>query len=152
MNTTIEAVTQKLVNNKIKPSYPRIKVMEYLMKWESHPTVDEIYSELLKEIPTLSKTTVYNTLGIFLERNLVQLINIEEHEARFDADISVHGHFKCERCARIEDFYFDESIIGALSLQNCFIREKHVYLKGICSACLDHNNAEGGIKYDSERN
>ncbi|MDR1159781.1 MAG: transcriptional repressor [Syntrophomonadaceae bacterium] len=140
MDTTIELVTQKLVNNEIKPSYPRIKVMEYLMKWENHPTVDEIYLELLKEIPTLSKTTVYNTLDIFLDHNLVQLINIEGHEARFDANVNVHGHFKCEQCGKIEDFYFDEGIVDVFSLQNCFIKEKHIYLKGICTDCLDHNN------------
>ena len=32
----------------------------------NHPTVETIYKELIDEIPTLSKTTVYNTLKQFV--------------------------------------------------------------------------------------
>lgn len=39
----------------------------YLLKNHTHPTVDEVYVALCKVIPTLSKTTVYNTLRLFSE-------------------------------------------------------------------------------------
>ena len=36
--------------------------MDYLLKHKTHPCIDEIYMALCKEIPTLSKTTVYLSL------------------------------------------------------------------------------------------
>ncbi len=68
-----------------------------------------MYKSLLKEIPTLSKTSVYNTMDLFLEKNLVQSITIENNEVRYDADISDHGHFKCTKCSGVYDFNADFS-------------------------------------------
>ncbi len=39
-----------------------------------------IYRELLDEIPTLSKTTLYNTLNLFVERGIINMLNLEENE------------------------------------------------------------------------
>ncbi|MBE9492712.1 MAG: transcriptional repressor, partial [Bacteroidetes bacterium] len=61
MEIEIENVAQYLKSHGIKPSYQRVRVFEYLIKNKSHPTVDTVYKALADEIPTLSKTTVYNT-------------------------------------------------------------------------------------------
>ena len=45
----------------INPSMQRVAVMHYLLNNFTHPTVDEIHSNLSESIPTLTKTTVYNT-------------------------------------------------------------------------------------------
>ena len=49
-----------LKKHNIKPSYQRMKIFQYLLDNHNHPTVDTIYRALCTEIPTLSKTTVYN--------------------------------------------------------------------------------------------
>jgi len=120
----------------IKPSYQRIKIYDYLIKHKNHPTVDNIYKELIHEIPTLSKTTVYNTLKLFLEKEIVQLITIEENETRYDADTSIHGHFKCEDCQKIYDIWLDTSSIKASGLKDYEVKESHIYFKGTCTRCL----------------
>ncbi|MCD4792851.1 MAG: transcriptional repressor [Bacteroidales bacterium] len=119
----------------IKPSYQRIQIFDYLIKNRNHPTVDMIYKELVGEIPTLSKTTVYNTLKLFQEKGIVLIINIEDNETRFDADISNHGHFKCKKCGEIFDFELNENMLNFVKLKNYTIDEQHVYLKGICPKC-----------------
>jgi Fe2+ or Zn2+ uptake regulation protein len=87
-------------------------------------------------IPTLSKTTVYNTLNLFVEKDIAQLITIEETEARYDANTVVHGHFKCEKCKEVYDFDTDIINIESNSLDNFQINQKHIYFKGICNKCL----------------
>lgn len=129
-------IAEYLKSKGIKPSYQRIKVFEYLIKYRSHPTVDEIYKELVGEIPTLSKTTIYNILDLFIENGVAQPILIEENETRYDADISVHGHFKCEKCGRIYDFLVDVSAIKAEGIEGFAVNQKHIYYKGICKNCL----------------
>jgi len=139
MTMQIENIGDFLKSNNIKPSYQRIKIYEYLMGTTAHPTVDTIYRALLPEIPTLSKTTVYNTLNLFVDNNIALLITIEENEARYDADTSVHGHFKCDNCGAVLDFKADISDILAPQLEGCQITEKHIYFRGTCSGCSQKN-------------
>ena len=131
----IENVAEYLKNNGIKPSYQRVRVFEYLIKNKNHPNVDMVFKALLGEIPTLSKTTVYNTLKLFAEKNIVMVINIEDNETRYDADTSVHGHFKCEKCGELFDFGVNENELNFDKIENFQINQTHIYLKGICKNC-----------------
>lgn len=139
MTNSMEEIKQYLINHNIKPSHPRIKIFEYLVKNKNHPTVDKIYSELIKEIPTLSKTTVYNTLGLFIKENVTKLITIEEGETRYDADVSNHGHFKCTNCGEIYDFRLNDNEMNVEDLDNFKVNEKNFYYLGLCEKCLTKN-------------
>ena len=130
-------ISSYLQENKIKPSFQRIKVYEYLLEKKNHPTVDMIYQTLVNEIPTLSKTTIYNTLKLFVEQNIVSIVNIEDNETRYDADISTHGHFKCKKCGKVYDFNYDNSHLNFKNLKHFKIEKTHLYLNGICANCLN---------------
>ena len=131
----IENVGDHLKIHDIKPSYQRMKIFHYLLEIRTHPTVDEIYKSLSKEIPTLSKTTVYNTLSLFLEKGIARVITIEENETRYDADMDVHGHFKCVECKKVYDVPVKIDQILIDGMEDFKINEYHVYFKGICSKC-----------------
>ena len=60
-----DAVT-RLVEHGIKPSVQRIQIMHYLMTHFTHPTVEEVHKALLPKVPTLSRTTVYNLLQLYV--------------------------------------------------------------------------------------
>ena len=124
-----------LINNGIKPSFQRMKIMDYLLNNKTHPTVDIIYKDLVPEIPTLSKTTVYNTLNLFAEKSVVQIINIENNEVRYDGDISFHGHFKCEKCGNISDFKVNMEDLKFEEIEDFDIKQTHIYIKGVCKKC-----------------
>jgi Fe2+ or Zn2+ uptake regulation protein len=124
-----------LEDHGIKPSYQRIKIYEYLVSKKNHPTVDMIYKELSPQIPTLSKTTVYNTLKLFYSVDVVQKVMIEENEVRFDANMSIHGHFKCLSCGRVYDFPVDKHSMSYGLPQEFTLKEEHVYCTGYCSSC-----------------
>lgn len=132
----IESIGDYLKKNEIKPSYQRIKIFEYLNTQKNHPTVDIIYKALCPQIPTLSKTTVYNTLNLFIEKKIVDIILIEENETRYDSTLGTHGHFKCDKCGKIYDIEVENNVIDKNILENCEIREQHYYFKGICEECL----------------
>ena len=131
-----ENIKNYLLEKDIKPSYPRMKILEYLMTQKNHPTVDNIYSELVKEMPTLSKTTVYNTLNSFIKEGIARVITIEEGETRYDADIENHGHFKCTKCGAIHDFKINETQIEKEGLEDFKVEEKNFYYLGLCKNCL----------------
>ncbi len=135
MSISINEIKEYLIKNKVKPSFPRLKVFEYLVSHPSHPTVDDIHKSLVVEMPTLSKTTVYNTMDLFLEFNIVRSLAIESNELRYDVDVSNHGHFKCEQCHTIFEFDMDPTFINPGSLNEFTISERNVCYKGICPNC-----------------
>ncbi len=118
----------------IRPSVLRIAVLEHLMHTTAHPTIEEIYHILHPKIPTLSKTSVYNITKLLTEKGLLKAITIDEKQIRYDADVSMHGHFLCERCGRVSDFSLTGISDGALD--GFTIRTKEVYYSGVCKDCL----------------
>lgn len=128
---------EQLQSYQIKPSVQRLAIMDYLLSNRTHPTVDEIYTALYPYIPTLSKTTVYNTLKLFAEHNAVQMITIDEKTTRFDVDTSPHGHFLCEQCAKIYDLEVrvSEKDLEALEKDGYQVAAVHYYYRGTCKEC-----------------
>ena len=128
----MKTIEKYLTDSGIKPSYQRIRILSYLMNKKNHPTVEMIHKELLHDIPTLSKTTVYNTLKQFVEKGITQIINIEDNKTRYDADISTHGHFKCLNCNKVYDFRFDNKNLEISDIEDFDFLQTHLYIKGIC--------------------
>ena len=139
IQNVIENVGEFLKSNEIKPSYQRIKIFEYLMSSKEHPHVDQIYRALISEIPTLSKTTVYNTLNMFIEKGIIHLLTIDGTEIRYDADLTDHGHFRCEICGKVYDF---EAVLNDVELdlpEGFIVNQRDLYIRGICPTCQKNN-------------
>jgi Fe2+ or Zn2+ uptake regulation protein len=71
-----------------------------------------------------------------MEKGITTVITIEENETRYDADTSIHGHFKCENCGKIYDFKVSFPQVDKNELKEFKIYEKQVYYKGKCKDCL----------------
>jgi len=137
MKTSMEDLTSRLKNNNIRLSHQRLKVLEYMVHNRVHPTVDQIYNSLHAEIPSLSKTTIYNTLNTLIEAGIVSSLTIEDNEVRYDIRTDAHGHFKCKSCRNIYDFEVDTDSIKVEGLNGFRVDTRDFYFSGICSICLD---------------
>jgi len=122
----------------LKPTYQRLKILEYLNKhMDTHPTVEMIYEALVGKIPTISMTTIYNTLNAFLEKNLVSAVTITGTELRYDITTRSHHHFLCKKCGKIIDVDVKCPIIEKEQVKGHKIDEIHGYFKGTCKDCLN---------------
>lgn len=122
-----------LLEHNIRPSEQRIAVLQYLLENRTHPTADEIYVALTKDMPTLSKTTVYNVVKQLTDSGTVIALNIDDKNVRYDACTSNHAHFKCTSCNRLFDV---ESPEMNERLPEEFKPEStHVYYYGTCAEC-----------------
>ncbi|MFA9390868.1 MAG: Fur family transcriptional regulator [Prolixibacteraceae bacterium] len=124
-----------LSKNGIRPSTPRLLIYKYLFENHNHPTADTIYMALSPSIPSLSKTTVYNTLKLFVSKGVAKSLTIEENEARYDVDTSVHGHFKCKSCGGLFDVLTSPENLNISGLDGFQIDEYQINLKGFCKVC-----------------
>ena len=129
----------RLVKYGIKPSVQRIAIMDYLMTHRTHPTADEVYMALCNSIPTLSKTTVYNTLKLFVEQQAALMLTINDKNVHFDGDTSLHSHFFCRKCGRVYDLPYSGKKREAreLQIEGHAVEEIHHYYKGICKECSE---------------
>ena len=128
----------RLLAYNIKPSVQRIAIMEYLMEHRTHPSADEIYTALSDSMPTLSKTTVYNTLKLFSEQGAALMLTIDERNTNFDADTSRHAHFLCKSCGRIYDLAMPKGVkeVEGVQMDGHEVTEMHYYYKGVCKNCM----------------
>lgn len=127
----------RLTAHHIKPSVQRIAIMDYLLNHCNHPTVEEIYADLSMQMPTLSRTTVYNTLRLFSDQGAAKMLNIDERRTCYDACTEPHGHFLCKRCGHIYDLAPLTPLkeVESMNIQGHEIQEIHYYYKGICKHC-----------------
>jgi len=136
----IQEVHRFLASYNISPSVQRTAIMQYLLQNFTHPTVDQIYAELLPNMPTLSKATVYNTLKLFVDKKAVRAIYIDERNIRFDAQTKPHAHFKCKRCNCINEVPLEENDVPTFRGDSEYhLDETQVYYLGICKKCLNES-------------
>lgn len=118
----------------VKPSALRLQIYDYLDSHRTHPTVDEIYTGLAVSFPTLSKTTVYNTVKVLEKSGIIKAIAIEGFRTRYDANASFHGHFLCKRCGMVYDAWITEC--PPFPETGFEVDTQDVFYSGVCEKCL----------------
>ncbi|MFC2456063.1 MAG: Fur family transcriptional regulator [Prevotella intermedia] len=133
----IDPAYQKLLDCGIRPSLQRIEIMRYLQTHKTHPTIDDIYVELKKRIPSVSRTTIYNTLRMFSEKGGALMITIDEHRVCYDGCTTPHAHFCCKECGHVFDLPdMQPPTPQSPSIDGFRIDDAQLYYKGICPECL----------------
>lgn len=137
LQVDIRKFSDYLSKNGIKPSFQRLKILERMYIKKDHPTVSQIYEDLIVVIPSLSKTTVYNTINLFLEKGVIKAVNIDTNEARYDIVTKNHGHFICVKCKRIFDFKCTDVDIHKIEEKGNEVISTNITVKGVCKDCLE---------------
>ena len=115
----------------------RTAIVDYLLKTDDHPSAEHIHKVIQRKHPMVSLSTVYNTLDMLKERELVSEIEVEG-EARFDAHTDEHINLVCMSCGKIDDI--DEESIKEIQAKAAR-KSKYLILKssfelfGYCSSC-----------------
>ena len=117
----------------INPSMQRIAILDYMATHFTHPTVDNIYNDLFPTMPTLSKTTIYNTLTLFAEQGLIMRFMTNDDVMHFDGNAENHTHFKCQQCGKIYDFPLPE--IKTPQMEQFEVTDIKLFYYGIYKDC-----------------
>jgi Fe2+ or Zn2+ uptake regulation protein len=130
-----EKYVKLLKDDSIKITPQRLEILRYLDHHRNHPTVEEIFSELKGKNPSLSKTTVYNSVEVLKKHGLVQSITISISETRYDFKSKMHHHFLCRKCGKIIDIDIECPNIDRVRKEGYNVEEVHGYFKGVCNKC-----------------
>jgi Fur family peroxide stress response transcriptional regulator len=116
----------------------REAILRLLRGTSSHPTADQIYDEVRKEIPNISKGTVYRNLKVLQEMGVISELNLNSTVSRFEAKQESHYHFRCEQCGRVFDVDEppDKELDRKIARRTGFKISYHqLEFRGLCHDC-----------------
>ena len=128
----------KLSEYGLKLTPQRTAIYDLIRDSKEHPTVDQIYKRIRKQLPNISFDTVYRTMLKFSEVGLVNMTERYGENMRFDPRVDQHHHFHCIKCLKIIDFCdkgYDSIRVPKKLGRQFRIISKRVVLEGICSGC-----------------
>lgn len=103
-----------------------------------HPTAEQIHERVRALLPYVSLGTIYRNLDKLAATGAIQLVQLGERQARFDAVTAAHDHFLCEACGAIADLVgaCDERIdISTLAARGFTVRSVTSVVRGRCPDC-----------------
>ena len=122
---------EKLQNAGIQPSAQRVAVADYVLATHEHPSADLVWKRVKEKFPWISRATVYNTLNLFVEKKLLQRLNIAEDSVVFDPVVENHHHFIDEKTGAIHDVPWDKvQVCNMESLREYEIHDYSVVMRG----------------------
>ena len=125
-------------NNMRRDTKQKQAILSLLRNTRSHPTADQIYDEVRKQIPNISKGTVYRNLQILQEDGAITELNLNGTVSRFEIKQKSHYHFRCEKCRRVFDLDepVDKELDERISKKTGFAVSHHqMEFRGLCKDC-----------------
>ena len=110
---------------------PRRAIARFLSSTSAHPTAHDVLVAVSGGDPSSSRATVYNTLTLLEQLELIRVVRMNPGEARYDANVGPHHHLVCTSCSAVEDVAADEVHV---SLRGEPVVAE-VRFEGLCSAC-----------------
>ena len=130
---------EKYRSLQIKLTPQRLAILSFLDGNKTHPSAEDIYKAVIKQFPTMSFATVYNTLEALKNKGNVQELKIDSAKKRYDPDISRHHHLICIKCKSIADIQKDFKISLSEDLTHGFdLLGNSIEFYGICQSCKQH--------------
>ena len=104
----------------------------------SHPTADQIYDKVRKELPTISLGTVYRNLQKLVGDGKLQVLTLDRSQ-HFDPLVSRHQHFICEACEQVYDILLDsdERLFPKLPHEGFTVTSHQMAFYGRCKQCAE---------------
>ena len=99
---------QQIINlfrdNGFKVTSQRLAICKYVLARDGHPSADQIYQALKIDHPTISLGTIYKTLHLMQDLNLIQELGFKDGTVRYDPDMDLHINLICTSCGKINDY------------------------------------------------
>jgi len=121
---------------KITPQ--RRAIFDLLNSADSHLTAEEIYQQLLPQLPDISRTTIYNTLNELVDLGELTVVEgVDGDGVRYDKRVTHHHHLFCMVCHQLMDVDHDFNGIGlsADEAAGYDIIKAQVTFYGYCPNC-----------------
>lgn len=115
-------------------------ILEILEKSRLPMSINEIYKQIVVELPNIAKSTIYRNIDNLIKQNHIDKYYLKDNELYYQIKGSTLGHkhyFICDGCNKM----FDLPICPIHEIENHMVdagfvvNEHYVQLNGLCKDC-----------------
>ena len=147
ISININELKENLKEKGYKLTPQRRAILDIIIEKEGqHLTAEEIYDEVKKRCPDIGLATVYRTVLLLEEVNVIYKLDLNDGCSRYELVHSDeehrHHHLVCNKCTRVYEVQDDllEELEERIEKTYKFkILDHSVKFFGICSECCDCN-------------
>ncbi len=133
-----DSTEQKLRSHGVQVTAQRLAVLDAVAA-RPHATTEELTEDVRSSIGSISRQAVYDTLGVFVEKNLVRRIQPTGSVARYEDRVGDnHHHLVCRECSIMFDIDCAVGTTPCLTANDDHgfeIDEAEVVYWGRCPSC-----------------
>ena len=87
-----QSIIDMLEDHDIQPTQQRIEIAQILFAQDQHLSAEQVLNAVNQLGATVSKATIYNTLGLFADKGLVRQVIVDPSRVFYDSNTSEHHH------------------------------------------------------------
>lgn len=151
MSISKEKFRELLKEKGLKVTNQRLLVLEVLaVHKDKHLTAEDIYELVKEDYPEIGLATIYRTVQLLLEMQLVDRISLDDGCARYEIGESGagegkhhHHHLICQTCGKVLPFRDDllEELERHIEKETGFhVLDHELKFYGQCKECRDRQN------------
>ncbi|EHP46366.1 transcriptional repressor [Odoribacter laneus] len=135
-----EIFTAYLQKKGCRKTPERYAILEEIYSRPEHFDVEAIFVAMNKKNYRVSRATIYNTIELLLDCNLVIKHQFKNNTAQFERAYNNdrHEHLICLKCGKVEEFSdnrLDEITEYIAEKRNFSVHHRLMYVYGICKSC-----------------
>jgi Fe2+ or Zn2+ uptake regulation protein len=95
----------------------RQAVFAYLRSADCHPTAEQVFAAVRRQLPHISLATVYKALEALVDAGLAARLADETGPVRYDGRSEAHYHLRCGRTGQVRDLPlpYDPALVDKLA-------------------------------------
>lgn len=139
----------------LKATGPRVMLLSALERDRSHPTAEQLYESLQIHLPSLSLSTVYQTLDTFIRKGLCRRVSDAGDRLRVDGTPQDHDHAVCRTCGSIFDIdrdIFPRPLPPSHLPNGLSVTGLRVEYDVICATCQSQENPDPTADAQARKN
>ncbi|WP_394699734.1 Fur family transcriptional regulator [uncultured Pseudodesulfovibrio sp.] len=136
---------QTLQKKGFKLTRQRKVILKVFLDMAGHPSPEEIHKEIRRRGDSLGMATIYRTLKVLLEADIVRKLEFGDGQSRYEQrnEEEQHLHMVCKRCGQTfeaptvaVDWLFEE----LAKIHEFELHGHTAYLYGLCDACISSSS------------